>query len=110
VFYSFLEKPRTTTAPIEVLKGIVQRIPRGVNTKLKYIICACKLEAHLFFFLNFKGTPSQEEHKTISSGLKICKMALSNPSYFPAFFSFRKMTNRNFINSGIRQSAIAFAP
>jgi hypothetical protein len=36
-----------------------------------------KLEARPFFFLNFKETPSQEEHKTIFSGLKINKMALS---------------------------------
>jgi hypothetical protein len=27
------------------------------------------LEARPFFFINFKGTPSQEEHKTIFSGL-----------------------------------------
>jgi hypothetical protein len=33
------------------------------------IISAGKLEARPFFFLNFKGTPSQEEHKTIYSGL-----------------------------------------
>jgi hypothetical protein len=31
----------------------------------------------MFFFLNFKGTPSQEERKTIFSGFKINKMALS---------------------------------
>jgi hypothetical protein len=36
-----------------------------------------KLEARLIFFLNFKGTPSQEEHKTIFSSLKINKMAFS---------------------------------
>jgi hypothetical protein len=36
-----------------------------------------KLETRPFFFLNFKGTPSQEQHKTIFSGLKIKKMALS---------------------------------
>jgi hypothetical protein len=34
-------------------------------------------EARPFFFLNLKGTPSQEEQKTIFSGLKINKMALS---------------------------------
>jgi hypothetical protein len=33
------------------------------------------MEARPVFFLNFKGTPSQEEHKTIFSGLKIKKMA-----------------------------------
>jgi hypothetical protein len=31
---------------------------------------AGKLEARPFFFLNFKGTPSQEQHKTIFSGLR----------------------------------------
>ncbi len=35
-----------------------------------------KLEAQPFFFFNFKGTPSQEEHKIIFSCLKINKMAL----------------------------------
>ncbi len=30
---------------------------------------AGKLDARLFFFLNFKGTPSQENHKTIFCGL-----------------------------------------
>jgi hypothetical protein len=35
------------------------------------------MEAQPFFFLSFKGTPSQEEQKTIFSGLKINKMALS---------------------------------
>jgi hypothetical protein len=62
----------------------------------------------LFFFLNFKGTPLKEEHKSIFSSLKICQMALSNQIDFPAFFNLRKMTYRNFINFGIRQSAIAF--
>jgi hypothetical protein len=42
--------------------------------------------------LNFKGTPSQEEHKTIFSGLKICKMALSNQIDFLGFFRLREMT------------------
>jgi hypothetical protein len=31
----------------------------------------------IFAFFNFKGTPSQEEHKIIFRGLKINKMALS---------------------------------
>jgi hypothetical protein len=65
------------------------------------IIRAGKLEARPFFFLIFKGTPSQEEHKTIFSGLMICKMALSDQSDFLAIFRLRKMTYRNFINSGI---------
>jgi hypothetical protein len=60
--------------------------------------------------LNFKGTPSQEEQKTILSGLTICKMALSDQSDFSAIFRLRKMTYRNFINSGIQQSALALAP
>jgi hypothetical protein len=59
------------------------------------------VEARLFSFYNFKGTPSQEEHKTIVSGLKINEMALSDQSDFPAFSRLRKMTYRNFINSGI---------
>jgi hypothetical protein len=58
------------------LKGIAQRILSGS------ILCSnnpCgKLEARLFFFLNFKGTPSQEEHKTIFSGKTICRLALSD--------------------------------
>jgi hypothetical protein len=43
--------------------------------------------------LNFKGTPSQEEQKTIYSGLMICKMALSNQIDFPAFSSIPKCDN-----------------
>jgi hypothetical protein len=35
------------------------------------IIRAGKLEARPFFFMNFKWTPSQEEQKTIFSGLTI---------------------------------------
>ncbi len=37
------------------------------------IIRAGKLEARPFFFLNFKGTPSQEEQKTIFSGLRFVR-------------------------------------
>jgi hypothetical protein len=48
--------------------------------------------------LNFKGTPSKEEQKTIFSG---CKMALSNQIDFPEIFRLRKMTYRNLINTGI---------
>jgi hypothetical protein len=55
----------------------------------------------LFFFFNFKATPSQEEHKSIISNLKINEMALFDQSNFPAFFRLRKMTYQNFINSGI---------
>jgi hypothetical protein len=50
--------------------------------------------------MNFKGTPSQGEQKTIFSSLTICKMALSDQSDFPAIFRLRKMTYRNFINTG----------
>ncbi len=48
-------------------------------------IRAGKLKTRPFFFLNIKGTPSQEEQKTIFSVLKICKMALSKQIDFPAF-------------------------
>jgi hypothetical protein len=41
-------------------------------------IHACDLEASPFFFLNFKGTPSQEELKIIFSGLKIYEIAMSD--------------------------------
>jgi hypothetical protein len=51
------------------------------------IICADKLEARSFFFVNSKGTPSQEEYKTIFSGSKINKMALSRQSDGTALFS-----------------------
>jgi hypothetical protein len=50
-----------------VIKGTVQRILTGVNTTYAQIIRAGKLEARPFFFSNFKGTPAQEEHKTIFS-------------------------------------------
>jgi hypothetical protein len=53
------------------------------------------------FLFEFKGTPSQEEHKTIFSGLAICKMTLSDQSDFPAIFRLRKMTYPNFTNFGI---------
>jgi hypothetical protein len=45
-----------------------------------------------FFFSNFKGTPSQKEHKTIFSGLKISKMALSGQSDTTALFSAVRYT------------------
>jgi hypothetical protein len=43
--------------------------------------------------LNFKGTPSQEEHKTIFSTLNINEMALSDQNDFPAFFRLHKILN-----------------
>jgi hypothetical protein len=58
------------TGPQEALwnmvKGIVQRFIREAHS-----MRASKLEAQPFFFLNLKGTTSQEEHETILSGLKI---------------------------------------
>jgi tRNA A37 threonylcarbamoyltransferase TsaD len=49
-----------------------------LSSEITQIIRAGKLEARPFCFFNFKGTPSQEEYETSFSGLKICKMALSN--------------------------------
>jgi hypothetical protein len=72
--------------------------------------CASKLEARPFFFLNLKGTPSQEEHKTICNGWKICKTALSDQIDFPVFFHLWKMTYQNFISSGIWQYIICLCP
>jgi hypothetical protein len=40
-----------------------------------------------FFFLNFKGTPSIEEYKTIFSSVKINKMALSGYSDATTLFA-----------------------
>jgi hypothetical protein len=45
-----------------------------------------------FFFSNFKGTPSQKELKTIFSGLKISKMALSGKSDATVLFSAIRYT------------------
>jgi hypothetical protein len=51
------------------------------------------MEARQFFFLNYEETPSLEEHKTIFSGLRIWKMALSNQIDSPPFFvSVRRLT------------------
>jgi hypothetical protein len=41
--------------------------------------------ARPFLFLNFKVTPSQEEHETIFSSLKINVMTLSDQIDFLAF-------------------------
>ncbi len=76
------------------LKGIVQRILRGVVTRL---IPSLQVNWRLAYF---KETPSQEEHRTIFSGLKINEMALSDQCDFPAFSHLRK-TYWKFINSGI---------
>jgi hypothetical protein len=56
------------------------------------LINADELEARLFFFLNFKGTASQEENETIFGSLKISEITLSDQIDFPAFFRLRKMT------------------
>jgi hypothetical protein len=50
------------------------------------------VEARPFFFSNFKGTPSQEEHKIIFSSLMINKMALSGKSYAMVLFSAARYT------------------
>jgi hypothetical protein len=50
------------------------------------------MEARPFFFSNFKGITSQEEHKTIFSGLKINKTALSGQSYATALLSAVRYT------------------
>ncbi len=64
------------------VKGTVQRILRGVKTRLVRSMLVNWRPAR--FFLNFKGTPSQEEHKTIFSGFKISEIALSNQIDFLA--------------------------
>jgi hypothetical protein len=74
------------------------------------LIHASELEACPFFFLNFKGTPSQEEHNNIFSGLGIDDMGLSDHTVFLAFFRLRKVTYLNLINFGIRLSVVDFAP
>jgi hypothetical protein len=51
-----------------------------------HIICSGKLEVRLFFISNFKGTPSQEEHKIIFSGLMINKMAFSGKKTLRRYF------------------------
>ncbi len=56
------------------------------------IILAGKLEARPFFFSNSNGTPSQEEHKTIFSGLKINQMDLSRQSDATALFTEVRFT------------------
>ncbi len=55
------------------LKGIVQRILRGVKTKLIPSVLVNWRPAH-FSFWYLKGTPSQEEQKTIYSNLKITEI------------------------------------
>jgi hypothetical protein len=70
----------------------------------------------LFFFSIFKGTPSQEEHKTNFSGLKISKMALSGQNDATAPFqqfailsvtlklTFRSLSIRESQFSGVKPS------
>jgi hypothetical protein len=50
------------------------------------MIRTVKLEAQQIFIWNFKGTPSQEEHKTIFSGVKIYEITLSDQIDFPGIF------------------------
>jgi hypothetical protein len=80
------------------VKGIVQQILRGVKTRLIQSVLL-NWRPIPFFFLNFEGTPSQEEHKTIFSSLKINEMALSDKIDVPAFLHLCEMTYQ--INSGI---------
>jgi hypothetical protein len=49
------------------------------------MIFTTKLEARQIFIVNFKGTPSQEEHKAIFSGLKIYELAFSDQIDLLAF-------------------------
>jgi hypothetical protein len=56
-------KQATTVFTLKVLS--IANSKRGQNQAKK--IRAGKLEARLFFCLNFKGKSSQEEHKTIFS-------------------------------------------
>jgi hypothetical protein len=79
-------------------KGIVQRILSRVESRLIRSMLVNWRSARFHFWI--LGTPSQEEHKTIFSGLKIYEIALSDQIDFPAFFRLRKMTHRNLINSG----------
>ncbi len=62
--------------------------PTNSNRGLYYaqIVRSGKLEACPFFFSNFKGSPSQEKHKTNFSDLKISKMALPGQSDATALF------------------------
>jgi hypothetical protein len=55
----------------------------------------------LFFIFYFKGTPLQEEHETIFSGLQIHEMALPDQIGFPAFSISRRLHTKNFINSTV---------
>jgi hypothetical protein len=58
-----------------------------------------------FSFLILKEHHPKGGHKTIFSGFKFYKMTLFNQIDFRAFFRLRKKTFRNFIDSGIQQSA-----
>ncbi len=74
-----------------LLKGIVQPFELGGETTL--IRSAVKYwKAGMFFVKIFNDTISQEEHKTLFSGLRISEMTLSNQSHFSRCFSPRKMT------------------
>jgi hypothetical protein len=50
------------------------------------MIITAKLEARQIFTLNFKGTQSRAEHKTIFGGLKITNVVLSGQSDAPVRF------------------------
>jgi hypothetical protein len=57
-YFSFL-KCQLMEERFFLIRGNVQRILRGAQYKAQ-MLRAGKLEARPFFFLNFKGTPSQE--------------------------------------------------
>ncbi len=67
------------------VKSIIQRILTEVLEQAQMIITA-KLEARQIFTLNFKGTQSRAEHKTIFGGLKITNVVLSGQSDAPVRF------------------------
>jgi hypothetical protein len=66
------------------LKGVVQQILRGVETKFNRSVLV-NWRAGPFLFLYFKETTSQEAPETIFSGLKMNEMALSDQTDIPAF-------------------------
>ncbi len=52
----------------------------------------CSTGGLVNFYIDFKGTPSLKEHKTIISGLMIDEIALFDQIDFLAFLCLHKMT------------------
>jgi len=69
---------------IECWIGIVQPFKLGGESRLIWSAIINRMPEK--FFLNFDDINSQEDHKTIFSGLRIAGMALSNQSDFKLFF------------------------